>query len=247
MRLASVSFFLCVLGVVSAAEPTAFSRLQDDLHATDDARSRQGAEVAAWRGEDERLALTLEGLRAQLARIQAQVTAGESKRDALRQEHERLTNGEAIAAQKVLAETAHAVREKLRSAAASLPPGTLVVPTEDTPEALLKALELSSRAVDQAVVGIAAGHRAGDPPATRTAVRLLRVAGLAWWVALDGHEAGTAFQHDGDLELEPATPAEQAAIRRAASIAEGRTAAEPLVLPRGTVPPSAKAASGAAP
>jgi hypothetical protein len=247
MRLACVSLSLCALGVVPAAEPVAFTRLQEDLRATDDARSRQGAEVAAWRAEDERLALTLEGLRAQLARVQAQVTAGEAKRDGLRQEHERLTNGEAVAALKVLVETARAGREKLRTAAAALPPGTLVVPTEDTPEALLKALELSTRAVDQAVVTIAAGHRAGDPPATRTAVRLLRVAGLAWWVSLDGREAGTATQREGNLELEPATPLAQAEIRRAVSMAEGRTAAEPLALPRGAVRPPAQATPGAAP
>ncbi len=247
MRLACVSLSLCALGMVPAAEPVAFTRLQEDLRATDDARSRQGAEVAAWRAEDERLALTLEGLRAQLARVQAQVTAGEAKRDALRQEHERLTNGEAIAAQKVLVEAARTGREKLRAAAAALPPGTLVVPPEDTPEALLKALELSSQAVDQAVVAIAAGHRAGDPPATRTAVRLLRVAGLAWWVALDGRDAGTAAERDGNLELEPATPVAQAAIRRAVSMTEGRAAAEPIVLPRGTFAPPARTTPGATP
>ncbi len=225
-----------------AAEPTGPSlvaQVQEDLRAANDARSRQGAEVQAWHLEQERLATTVEGLQAEIARIEHELAAAETERTALRAEQERRGSGAVPAAQQALAAAARATCAALQEAAATVLPGLLSVPTDDTLDGALKAIELSERAADQVTVEIVAGHRDGsDGTASsgsteaRTAVRLLRVGGLGWWMALDGGDAGTATMVAGRLELTPvADAAERAAISRAIAMAEGRMVAELVALP----------------
>lgn len=226
-------FTLSSVAVGAAAENDLVSAVREDLRAANEARSRQGTEVAAWRAESDRLAVAIDGLQTELKRAQQELAVAESQRDLLRIEHQRLGAGDVPAAQKVIAEAAGALRTKLQAAALTLPPGTLVVPADDTIEAAVKAIELSERALGVINVEIAAGHRIGDPVGSKTAVRLLRAGSLAWWTVLDGQESGSASMVDGRLELTPtADDVDRDQIRRAIAIAEGRASGEPVSLPR---------------
>ena len=226
-------FTLSSFAVGAAAENDLVGLVREDLRAANEARSRQGSEVATWRAESDRLAVAIDGLQTELKRAQQELAVAESQRDLLRIEHQRLGAGDVPAAQKVIAEAAGALRTKLQAAALTLPPGTLVVPADDTIEAAIKAIELSERALSQISVEIAAGHRSGDPVESKTAVRLLRAGSLAWWTVLDGQESGSAAMVDGRLELMPtADEFDRDQIRRAIAMAEGRASGEPVSLPR---------------
>lgn len=218
-----------------AAENELLSSVREDLRAANEARSQQGAEVAAWRAEAEAMGVTIASVQTEAKRVQQELAAVTSERDRLRLEHQRLGAGDVAAAHKILADAAAALRSKLQAVAAVLPPGSVVVPADESCDALIKAIDLSQRALSQISVAIVAGHAQGDAATATTAVRLLRAGALAWWMALEGPAAGTAAMVDGRLELVPTTDAEVAEqIRRAIAIAEGRASGEPVVLPRGT-------------
>lgn len=235
-RISQLPLFLFTLSLGAAgaaAENDLVSAVREDLRAANEARSHQGTEVAAWRAESDRLVVAIDGLQTELKRAQQELAVAESQRDLMRIEHQRLGAGDVPAAQKVIAEAAAALRIKLQAAALTLPPGTLVVPADDTIEAAIKAIELSERALSQISVEIAAGHRIGDPVGSKTAVRLLRAGSLAWWTVLDGQESGSAAMVDGHLELTPTADGfDRDQIRRAIAIAEGRASGEPVSLPR---------------
>ena len=218
--------------VLTAADGESYTRIAEDLRAANDARSRRGAEVQAWREESERLAAVSDGLQAELTRAQSELAAAEGLRDSLRGEHQRLGAGELAAAQMVLVEAAVIARTRLQTLAAGLPPGTIVVPGDDSLEAVLKALESSFKLADTIGVEVAAGHLAGDPADRRTAIRVLRAGPLAWWLALDGRTGGTAQVVATTLELTQVDGAAVERIRRAVAMAEGRVTAEPIALPR---------------
>lgn len=228
-----IALFAPVGTAASAADSVTLSKVQEDLRAANEARSRQGAEIQAWRLESDRLAATVDGLKAELARAQADLAQVESARDALKTEQDRLGAGDVAAAQQTLADATRATRTRMQEVALTLPPGSVVVPLDESIEAVLKAIELSERAATQVGVEIAAGHRAGTPPEERVAVRVLRAGTLAWWAALDGRDAGLAAMAAGTLELTLAeSPADVDAIRHAVAMAEGRSAQEPISLPR---------------
>jgi hypothetical protein len=223
---------LGVPGLIAAAEGESYSRVAEDLRAANEARGRRGVEVQAWREESERLAAASDGLQAELTRAQTELAAAESFRDGLRGEHQRLGAGEVAAAQVVLVEAAVTTRTRLQTLAASLPPGAIAVPSDDSLEAVLKALEASFKLADSVGVEVAAGHLAGDPAERRTAIRVLRAGPLAWWLALDGRTGGTAQVVTTTLELTAVDGAGVERIRHAIAMAEGRQASEPIALPR---------------
>lgn len=232
-RINALLLLLSSVTVCAAAEGELLTKIREDLRAANEARSRQGAEVAAWRAESDRLAVAIDGLQAELKRAQQELAIAESERDGLHLDHQRVGAGDVPAAQKVITAAAAAVRVKMQAAALTLPPGALVVPADDSLDAAIKAIELSERALAQITVEISAGHRSGDASGIKTAVRLLRAGSLAWWSVLDGPEAGTAAMVDGRLELTPtADDHDREQIRRAIAIAEGRSASEPVSLPR---------------
>jgi hypothetical protein len=235
--LALLSFSVAVPG--TAAESESLAGLREDLRAANDARSQQGIEVAAWRAEGERLGVTLDSVQAEVKRAQQELTAIESERDALRREQQQLLAGDDAAVRQALAVVTAATRGKLQAVAQTLPPGAIIVPADDSLEALLKASELTQRALAQITVDLLAGHRQGDPPEQKTAVRVLRAGNLAWWMALGDGECGTATMRGGRLELTPLSDQRAGEeIRRAMALAEGRTdgrdRSEPVVLPRST-------------
>jgi hypothetical protein len=222
---------LALSAALPAAEGESYARIAEDLRAANEARSRRGAEVQAWREESERLAAVSDGLQAELVRAQAEFTAAEGLRDGLRDEHQRLGAGEVAAAQVVLREAAVATRIRLQALAGSLPPGVIAVPGDDGLETVLKALESSFKMAGTVAVEVAAGQLVGDPPERRTAIRVLRAGPLAWWLALDGRSGGTAQMVANTLELTPVAGAAVESIRRAVAMAEGRVAPEPVALP----------------
>lgn len=73
----------------------------------------------------------------------------------------------------------------------------------------------------------------GDLGGRTTAVKLLRVGGAAaWWLSLDGTQAGTATLRGGRLVLRAATDAQDvSAIRKAFATAEGRGTPSWALLP----------------
>lgn len=222
-------------GAVSAADSVAAVQVREDLRAADQARARAGAELQAWRLEAERLAISTAGLRAEVQRAEGEAAAAEQALAAAKQDQQALANGDTPARR--LQSAAHDTRAALIAQAVHLPPGALVVPADDSPTAVLTALETSQHALANVTVELASGHRAGAPADERSAVRLLRVASLAWWLALDGREGGTAEQRDGRLELLPLDGAAVERIRHACAIAEGHAPAEAVVLPRPGVAP----------
>jgi hypothetical protein len=232
MRILS-AFLLCAaafLGSLGAADALPALRVQEELRAADQARSRAGSELQAWRLESERLAASTAGLQAEVTRAESALAASQQALAAARQEQQALAAGDTPVQRLQVA--ARETRAALIAQAAELPPGALVVPGDDAPGAVLAALEASQRASTTVVVELAAGHTRGAPAEARTAVRLLRVASLAWWMALDGPEAGTAVTHAGQLELIPAEGRSAECIRRAFAIADGRAPAEPVDLLR---------------
>ena len=248
----ALPLFLCLVGSVAlpAADGESFARITEDLRAANEARSRRGAEVQSWRDESERLAAVSDGLQAELTRAQTELAAAEGLRDGLRDEHQRLGAGEVAAAQVVLVEAAVTTRSRLQTLAAGLPPGTIVVPGDDSIEAVIKALETTLKISGTVGVEVAAGHLVGDPSERRTAIRVLRAGPLAWWLALDGRTGGTAQVVATTLELTPVDGAAVDRIRRAVAMAEGRVAPEPVALPRPPateVPPLPAGATAPAP
>ncbi len=208
------------------------AQVHEDLRVANDARSRQGAELQAWHLEQERLATALDGVQAEIARVEQELAVAEAERITLRATQERHGSGAVPVAQQVLADAARTTRARLQEAAASAPPGLVSLPADDSIDAVVKAIELSNRAAGQVAVELAAGHRQDAPPDARTAVRLLRAGALAWWMTLDGSDGGTAEMVAGRLELSAlADAAERSAIRRAIAMVEGRAAAELVVLP----------------
>ncbi len=120
--------------------------------------------------------------------------------------------------------------------ARELPPGAVSEPRaggEGGFDEAMRALEASERALETVAVEIVPG-RLGE----RTlAVKALRVGGAAaWWLAMDGAEAGTLRRQDGEVVLTPsADPDTRDAIARAIAIVEQRhpAAIELLPLPGG--------------
>jgi len=100
--------------------------------------------------------------------------------------------------------------------------------------AAVERLEEARRRTRRAGVEVVGGTLNGRS----VAVRLLRAGGAAaWWLSLDGKQAGTAELRGGDLILRPAPdPQDVQAIRKAFAIAEGRGTPDWALLP---VPPSA--------
>ena len=91
------------------------------------------------------------------------------------------------------------------------------------------ALDASERAAALVTTEVVVGELRG----ARGAAKVLRVAGAAaWWVSLDGKQAGTVTVAAGVVRLTPAlTDDQRDAIRSALAMVEGRTPAAPILLP----------------
>lgn len=233
------------------------ARVQEDLRAANDARSRHGAEIQAWHLEQERLATALNALQAEVARGEQALAAAAAERANVRAELAQRGSGTIPLAQHLLAEAARTTHAHLVHVASGAPSGLVQLPSDDSFDAVLLALEATEKSIGQVAVEISAGHLEGTPAEARTAVRLLRVGALAWWTSLDGAQGGTVGFVGGRMEFQiESAIAHQVAIRQAIAMAEGRMPAEPVALPvRATsragdsvvVPAGTGATGGAAP
>ncbi|MFM2092019.1 MAG: hypothetical protein RLZZ127_2508, partial [Planctomycetota bacterium] len=207
--------------VLAAAEPDPAAALLAEAQAAGAARAALAAEAAAWRDERERLQTLVTAAEGEADRLAASAEADRRAAGAARAEAAALSPPDPAPALTAAATMAAAA---LRALAARHPPGAVALPADGVGEAavaaLLRALDAGDRAAGEVAIEIVTGEQPGRGP---RAVSLLRVSGAAaWWVSLDGGEAGTARMHDGVLRLTPAEPADAAAIRRAVAILQGR-------------------------
>ena len=106
-------------------------------------------------------------------------------------------------------------------------------PEPRQPEARLDAafdrLEGAERRAQQIEVTVAEGQLEGQP----RSVQVLRVgSAVAWWVGLEGKQAGWVEVEDGDLRLRLLEDGDAVeAVSRAVRIAKGRAAPELIPLP----------------
>ena len=223
---------VCLL-TAAAVEPPVAERMLEDLRAANVARSALAGESAAWSAERERLEAALDALQADGRRLAREADAAEAMRDRAVQDLAALgAGGDLEPVQAILAASAARVRERLTALARELPPGAMSEPRaggEGGFDEALRALEASERALEKVAVEIVPG-RLGE----RTiAVKALRVGGAAaWWLAMDGAEAGTLGRQDGQVVL-TALPdaATRDAIARAIAIVEQRQPAAVELLP----------------
>ncbi|MEM1024805.1 MAG: DUF3450 family protein [Myxococcota bacterium] len=136
----------------------------------------------------------------------------------------------------LMVEVAAQIHSRLDALAARVPPGA--VPPRATPEpraaearldAAFDRLEEAERRARQIEITLAEGDLEGE----RRAVQILRVgAAAAWWLSLDGDQAGWVEVREGSLALRPlADPVGREAIARAVRIAKGRAAPDLIPLP----------------
>jgi hypothetical protein len=230
---ALLTLLSCSVSAVEAqADPAA--RILEDLRAANVARSALATEESDWRVERERLDAVREAIVADSERLERETLEAEAQRKHSETDLTSLGTGsddfEPIRV--ALAESAKTMAAKLSELAKKSPPGAVAVPAEAGEAAFddaVRALDATERAASMVSIEVVPGQLGSQA----MAVKVLRVAGAcAWWIGLDGVDAGTAAIKDGRLELLKATDeADRRAIVRAFAIAEGRHAAELVVLP----------------
>ncbi len=223
----------CTLAVAADGAASMAQIHLAEIAAANQARAALTQEAAAWQAESERLQGLIAAVTQEHERLSADAdrftAANTTLRDRLAQA------GEAADLDIVRAEldaAATAIRDHLSALAVRSLPGAVIVPASggDRPfDEAMRALDATERAAAGVAVEVVTGTRDG----AEIAVRLLRVAGAAaWWVALDNDSAGSARMTADGLRLDIVSdPHAQAAIRRAIHIADGRVAAEAVLLP----------------
>lgn len=237
------AFFAALAAVLGAASsqpagPALPEQVIAELRRANAARTQRLNEQQEWAMEAERLELLLATVNDEAARFtaeadQAAKDQAEFKKQlaALRARQERL---EAI--EEAIDTVCERLEEALDALAARSLPG-LVPPDRAAgitePDRRLAAgarrLEMAERRACKAAVEIVQGNLDGKT----VTVKLLRLGGVsAWWLALDGDQAGTAAMAADVLTLRRADrPADVQAIRKALAIVEGRAAPDWVLLP----------------
>jgi len=204
----------------------------ESIRAANVARTATASEAEAWRNERERIAALIEANATEAQRLRQDLDEVEKERQAATAETARLGADVSLQrARKILDQAATEVHQRLVTLAAAHPPGAVVVPAgtaEDLDEAV-HALAQSERSAATLSIEVVPGRIGGQ----EMVVKLLRASGAAaWWLAMDGRQAGVATMADGHLVLTPVTDDIDAdAIRRAITITEGRQAGAVMVLP----------------
>lgn len=230
------SLGLLLSSMAFAAEPVADPAgvILENLRAANVARAALAGEQSAWNAERQRLEAVAEAVAADIARLEREAAAAEAKRADLEAELARLGTGsddlEPIRA--ALAEQATMIRETLRELANRMPPGAVAIPSaagEAAFDDVIRALDATERASTGVAIEVVTGELAG----VQVAVKALRVAGAgAWWVNLEGNDAGILSVREGKTVLTGATDeSTRKQIMLAVAIAEDRHPAELLVLP----------------
>ncbi len=221
-----------------SGRPSTADRVAAELRAARAARSRLLAERQQWQAEQARLELLRETVRREARRLEAAADNAARREAELRKRLAR--RQKRLDRLQALRQAVGGVCDRLagaldKLAAQSLPgwiPPATAAAAADAAQRLTAASERlteAERRAGTAGVEVVAGRLGG-----RTlAVRLLRAGGAAaWWVSLDGRQAGTASMAGGQLTLQPAATAEDAeAIRKAFAVAESRAAPDWTLLP----------------
>jgi hypothetical protein len=243
---------LSVAGIAAAGDPAAdgekpavSEQVMSELRAAGAARAQLLKERQQWAVEKEKLELLKSTVLREAERHKAAAAAARQAEAKLRQRlverkggRQRLESVEAAVdalcerLEKALADLAR------RSLPGLVPPDRAAGITEPARRlaAGVERLEEARRRTRRAgveVVGGLLGER-------KMAVRLLRAGGAAaWWMSLDGNQAGTAAVRDGQTILNAVTdPRDVRAIRKAFGMAEGRETPDWALLP--VPPPAAK-------
>lgn len=222
------------LAIMSAADaPSPAGTMLTDLTAANRARADLAHDESEWRGERARLLAVIAAARAEGERLDREAATAEAERDARRAELARLgTTSELMAVRVTLGEAGERVAARLAGLAAKLSPGAVTPPAAGDAEpfaAAAIALDAAERATTQVTTEVVVGELNG----ARSAAKVLRVAGAAaWWVSLDGAQAGTVSVEGGAVRLTPAADnAQRDAIRGALAMVEGRKPPAPVLLP----------------
>lgn len=219
-------------------EPSVPEKVMTDLRAAHAARTQLAKEEQARAMEKEKLELLASTVRSETERLRTTAAKAKSAEADLKKRIEDLKAQEhrfklVEAMIDTLAERLEKALEALaaRSLPGLVPPDTAADITEPPKRLAAGAgrLEEVGRQAGRSGVELVAGTL-GNQSVT---VRLLRVGGVAaWWMTLDGKQAGTAAVKDTTLILHPAkTPQDAAAVSKAFAIAEGRAAPDWVLLP----------------
>ncbi len=250
--LRAIIALLSAAGVAAAGDPTAggekpavAEQVMAELRAAGAARAQLLKERQQWAVEKEKLELLKSTVLREAERHKAAAAAARQAEAKLRKRlakrkggRQRLESVEAAVdmlcerLEKALADLAR------RSLPGLVPPDRAAGITEPGRRlaAGVERLEEARRRTKRAGVEVVGGSLGGR----RMAVRLLRVGGVAaWWMSLDGKQAGTAAVRDGRVILSAVTePRDVQAVRKAFAVAEGRETPDWALLP--VPPPPAK-------
>ena len=250
--LRAIIALLSAAGVAAAGDPTAggekpavAEQVMAELRAAGAARAQLLKERQQWAVEKEKLELLKSTVLREAERHKAAAAAARQAEAKLRKRlakrkggRQRLESVEAAVdmlcerLEKALADLAR------RSLPGLVPPDRAAGITEPGRRlaAGVERLEAARRRTKRAGVEVVGGSLGGR----RMAVRLLRVGGVAaWWMSLDGKQAGTAAVRDGRVILSAVTePRDVQAVRKAFAVAEGRETPDWALLP--VPPPPAK-------
>lgn len=207
---------ILIAAALAAADP------ETDLRAAYEARAARAAEERAWTQERERLQAAIDALTAQSREDRTAATDLEARIAAVRSGAPEVQATAAVRSR--IAPREAELVAGLAALRASALPGTIAVPAETA--AAVDALDAAERAAGQVAASIETVRIDGRD----LAVRILR-AGLhhAWWISLDGAEAGPVTVAAGALSCTRA--ADPAAIRSLFAQFDGREAPRWLAVP----------------
>jgi hypothetical protein len=217
---------------VEAPRPDPAQQALESIRAANVARTAAASEADAWRNERERIEALIEANATEAQRLHQELDEVEKDRQIAAAQTARLGSDVSLQhARKILDTAANEVHQRLVMLAATLPPGAVVVPagTGDDLDEAVHALAQSERSAATLSIEVVPGRIDGQ----EMVVKLLRASGAAaWWLAMDGRQAGVATVSDGHLVLTRVSDDIDAdAIRRAITITEGRQAGGIMLLP----------------
>lgn len=231
--LVGVRLTLCSLSFTCGfAAEAPVANVLEALRSANQARSELARESAAWATERQRLQALIAATNAETVRLERAATLSETARDSAQARLAAL--GSASVLEAVRAELAGAgsrAKQALEALAARLPPGVMPRWADDESfEAAVRVLEAAEQAAGRIAIEVVTGELGTQ----RLAVKVLRVAGAAaWWMTLDGSQAGIVTITDGAVILTLVDESGRAAISAALGQIEGRQTPSVVLLPVG--------------
>ena len=224
------------------AEQPLPQKVISELEAADSSRARLVEEEQEWRSEKQRLELLLQSVRRETERLTSAANDADKRAEKLREQIAEVEDehSRARAVEDMVVSVSQDLEDALQDLSSQSPPGLVPDASEDRPAEASARLSAAARRLDRAEQRLSDTSMelvTGDLDGKSMTVKLLRAGGVgAWWVSLDGTQAGTAVAGQDGLILQPAgSDDEVAAISHAVAIAEGRAAPEWVLLPAGHI------------